>query len=245
MRVGMRCSNPHCQRLTSGPTADPSRSLSIGVCAHITAASQGGPRFDERQTAKQRRSAENAIWLCQSCGTLVDRDTASYTVSLLKEWKQRAEDLAARDISAGSRYRPLAATEIRQELSVAELVVIRALEDEFGCHVETEVLVPAGDGWLRLQGAVVRGEDLVAVDIRENHGRGIPYFQIEHLLNLCATLHFSRFRGCVVYIAVVSDGPPEADPVIRERLEEIIKSSALECYIRMYRLNALRARYGL
>ncbi len=45
-RVGLRCSNPNCQKLTSGPAVDPARAINIGEAAHITAASPGGPRYD-------------------------------------------------------------------------------------------------------------------------------------------------------------------------------------------------------
>jgi hypothetical protein len=176
---------------------------------------------------------------------LIDRDPARFTVSRLQEWKQWAEDTAARELSAGSRYRPIAASEILQELTVAEVVAIKALEDEFGCHIETEVHVPAGDGFLRLHGAVVRGEDLVAIDIRQNHGNGIAYFQVEYLLELCAKFQFPRFRKCVIYIAVVADGPPDTDEPVRKQLEALIERHGLECYIRMFRLNELRAKYSV
>jgi len=205
-RVGLRCSNPECQQLTSGPAADPARAINIGVAAHITSASPGGPRFDAALTTDQRVAIENAIWLCQTGGALADRDTARFSVALLRGWKETAEDAASKAIRAGSRYRPIAANEVRQELTIGELAAIKALSDEFGCHIETEVHLAAGEGWLRLHGAVVRGEDLIAIDIHENHGKGIAYFQIEHLLDLCGKLSFQRFQRCAVYLAIVSDG---------------------------------------
>jgi hypothetical protein len=39
-RVGLRCSNPNCRKLTTGPQTDPSKAINIGVAAHITVASQ-------------------------------------------------------------------------------------------------------------------------------------------------------------------------------------------------------------
>jgi hypothetical protein len=45
-RVGHRCSNPECRAATSGPQDDPARPVNVGVAAHITAASPGGPRYD-------------------------------------------------------------------------------------------------------------------------------------------------------------------------------------------------------
>jgi len=43
-RVGLRCSNPDCRQLTSGPQEDPANATNIGVASHITAASPDGPR---------------------------------------------------------------------------------------------------------------------------------------------------------------------------------------------------------
>lgn len=244
-RVGLHCSNPECGRLTSGPAVDPARALNIGVAAHITAASPGGPRYNPMLTAEQRTSIDNGIWLCQSCAALVDRDLDRFPAALLRGWRERAENAAAQAISAGSKYRPIAANEVRQELTVGELAAVKALSEEFCCHIELETYVPAGEGWLRLDGAVVRGEDLIAIEIRENHGRGIPYFQIEHLLGLCATLKFPRFQRCIVYVAVVSDAPTESDEEVRAQLDAMQAAAAVEVHVRMYRLNSLRAKYGL
>jgi len=71
-RVGFCCSNPGCQRPTSGPRDDPEKSINIGVAAHITAASKGGPRYDEHLTPAERKSINNGISLCQVCAKLVD-----------------------------------------------------------------------------------------------------------------------------------------------------------------------------
>jgi hypothetical protein len=159
---------------------------------------------------------------------MIDADTARFPASTLSEWKRNAEDLALRARSAGSRYRSIAVGEVRSEISMAELVALKELQTEFGCHIETDVHVAAGEGWLWLRGAVVRGEDLIAIDIREHHGNGIPYFQIEHLLDLCAKLQFPRFRKCVLYLVVVSDGTPELDGAVETRLHALLTASGLE-----------------
>jgi len=65
-RVGYRCSNPDCRKLTSGPQEDPTKAVSIGVAAHITAASEGGPRYDDSLSLEERSSVDNGIWLCQN-----------------------------------------------------------------------------------------------------------------------------------------------------------------------------------
>ena len=93
-RAGFLCSNPQCRRSTSGPHSDPTSTVNIGVAAHITAASPGGPRFDPELTPAERQYITNGIWLCQSCAKLVDTDVVFFTVSLLKQWKVGAEQHA-------------------------------------------------------------------------------------------------------------------------------------------------------
>jgi hypothetical protein len=244
-RAGYHCSNPRCYRLTTGPGNDPNRALTVGVAAHITAASPGGPRFDASLTSEQRSSIENAIWLCQRCGTLIDRDEIRFSVKTLRDWKQQAERTALIRLGASTEYRTIAPNELRQELTVGELAVIHALSEEFGCTVTPNVSVPAGEGWINLHAAVVRGDDIVAIEIRENKGHGIPYFQIEYLIELGSTLKFHRFRKFVLYIAVISDADPASDDAIQERLEQMAMSVPFEIYVRMYRLNTLRAKYNL
>ncbi|HKV39719.1 MAG TPA: HNH endonuclease, partial [Blastocatellia bacterium] len=61
-RVGMKCSNPNCRQLTSGPQEDPKKALNIGVAAHIAAAAPGGPRYDPQMTQEERKSESNGIW---------------------------------------------------------------------------------------------------------------------------------------------------------------------------------------
>ena len=97
-RVGFKCSNPNCRKVTCGANDDPQKVTSIGVAAHIAAAAKGGPRYDERMTSDERKSASNGIWLCQSCSKLIDSDEARYTIDVLQEWKNIAERLAALDL---------------------------------------------------------------------------------------------------------------------------------------------------
>jgi hypothetical protein len=97
-RVQMLCSNPGCRKPTSGPHDDPTRALNIGVAAHISAASPGGPRYVSTLTEEERSSIENGIWLCQNCAKLVDNDESRYPIPLLKEWKKVAEIQALEDV---------------------------------------------------------------------------------------------------------------------------------------------------
>jgi len=108
-RAGMLCSNPNCRQPTSGPTQHPDKVVNIGVAAHITAASPGGPRYDQSMTSDARSSIENGIWLCQTCAKLVDSDKGRYTVERLREWKAGVEADAVEALESG---RPSAASTI-------------------------------------------------------------------------------------------------------------------------------------
>lgn len=131
-RVAQRCSNPGCRHPTSGPQEDQSKAINLGVAAHITAASPGGARYDATSTPAQRRSPENGVWLCQTCGKLVDNDERRYPVSTIREWKARAERGAARDLERRphptsemftrlGRQIPELLNEMRADLSVSPL----------------------------------------------------------------------------------------------------------------------------
>jgi len=98
LRVGYRCSNPNCRKLTCGPQENPKRSVKIGVASHISAASPGGSRYDSDMPSDERKSIENGIWLCQNCGKLVDNDEKRYSKDLLVEWKKLSEQAALYDV---------------------------------------------------------------------------------------------------------------------------------------------------
>jgi hypothetical protein len=98
-RVHATCSNPSCNRATSGPHSNPASSVSIGVASHISAASRGGPRRNESMSSEERSSIENGVWLCQVCAKLIDSDVNRFPDSLLLNWKNQAEENARREIS--------------------------------------------------------------------------------------------------------------------------------------------------
>ena len=97
-RVGWKCSNPNCRKATRGAGIGKENIINIGVASHITAASKGGPRYDENITSQERASAENGIWLCQSCSKLIDSDVNRYTIAKLKKWKEISEQMAVLDL---------------------------------------------------------------------------------------------------------------------------------------------------
>lgn len=90
-RAGFLCSNPDCRKLTVGSNKDGNKATLIGIAAHITAASEGGPRYDNSITNEERSSIDNGIWLCSNCASLIDRDPHIYNDELLRRWKQIVE----------------------------------------------------------------------------------------------------------------------------------------------------------
>ena len=106
-RAGNRCSNPNCRRPTVGAIPGQDGTIDIGVAAHITAAAQGGPRYDPRLSRDERRSASNGIWLCQTCGKVIDDADCIFTVEDLNQWKTSAELCSYTDVLNGTvDYQP-------------------------------------------------------------------------------------------------------------------------------------------
>jgi hypothetical protein len=93
-RVSYLCSNPDCRAQTTGPQDDPTKVVNVGVAAHITAASAGGPRYNSALSPELRRHSDNGVWLCQNCAKLIDSDVLRFQESLLRAWKMVAEDRA-------------------------------------------------------------------------------------------------------------------------------------------------------
>jgi hypothetical protein len=90
-RAGWLCSDPLCRRPTVGANSDGDGEIMVGTAAHICAAAPDGPRYDERQSREQRRSADNGIWMCRIHGTAIDAKDSKFTVLLLRQWKEQAQ----------------------------------------------------------------------------------------------------------------------------------------------------------
>ena len=92
--------------------------IDVGVAAHITAASSGGPRFDPSLSDKERAAVANGIWLCQNCAKLIDSDVVRFSTNVLREWKLGAEWEAKRRVgktnSTPARANIKAETELKR-----------------------------------------------------------------------------------------------------------------------------------
>lgn len=62
-----------------------------GVAAHITAASQKGPRYDSGMSPEERGSEANGIWTCQIHGKFIDDNTSKCSTIELHRWKAQHE----------------------------------------------------------------------------------------------------------------------------------------------------------
>jgi len=67
---------------------DEGSTLYIGKAAHITAASENGPRYDSSLSPEQRKSINNGIFLCSNCADMIDKNNGlDFSTDLLKTWK--------------------------------------------------------------------------------------------------------------------------------------------------------------
>lgn len=100
-QAGHRCAHPDCGKPTSGADESGTGTINIGVAAHITAASAGGPRYDPALPSEQRKDASNGIWLCQDHAHAVDADEGGFSAETLRTWKRQAGDRSFHALMAG------------------------------------------------------------------------------------------------------------------------------------------------
>jgi len=100
-QAGHRCAHPHCGKPTSGADESGIGAINIGVAAHITAASAGGPRYDPGLTSEGRKDASNGIWLCQDHAHAIDADDSGFSAETLRTWKRQAQVRSLRALMAG------------------------------------------------------------------------------------------------------------------------------------------------
>lgn len=96
-RAGYRCSFPECKATTIGPSHESALSIAnTGEAAHISAASpgKGARRYNPNLTHKQRISIDNGLWCCRTHAKQIDCDEVTYTVEMLRKWRELAEKKA-------------------------------------------------------------------------------------------------------------------------------------------------------
>lgn len=99
-RSGGRCAYSMCGKiLVISNQARRDLPKNVAKIAHITAASPGGPRYDESMEPEERRSESNLILLCGDHHDAVDTQLEFHTVEWLRSAKLTHEQ--AMDRSAG------------------------------------------------------------------------------------------------------------------------------------------------
>jgi len=92
-RAAFICSNPECRSLTIAPSPqDEDKYIYTGIAAHITAASEGGPRYNLDLTTEERKSIKNGVFLCNNCAEMIDKNNGiDFPASKLEKWKSEHE----------------------------------------------------------------------------------------------------------------------------------------------------------
>jgi hypothetical protein len=179
--VGYRCSNPDCQRLTVGSNAEHDGVINVGVGAHITAASRGGPRYDEAADSETRGGKDNCIWLCQDCAKLIDSNPTHFSVPHLQAWKRGAEERTFRELIAPQR-RGRGAEDATKEIEAAAAICTAAGPTAGVGPAEFEKLRQAAltdlAGFKRM---AALPDYAVALNLRIHNDKKSPSFTIEKL----------------------------------------------------------------
>lgn len=92
-RASFICSNPDCRCLTiAASEMDEMKFIYTGKAAHISAAAEGGPRYDKTLTPEQRSDISNAIFLCSACAEMIDKNKGiDFSTPMILEWKNLHE----------------------------------------------------------------------------------------------------------------------------------------------------------
>ena len=85
------CCNPSCHRELL-PLFEDGSITCIDELAHIIGQQEKGPRGERALPLSQRDDFENLIVLCPSCHTMIDKNPQTFTVELIKKWKQEHEE---------------------------------------------------------------------------------------------------------------------------------------------------------
>lgn len=93
---GNCCAFPNCD----SPLVEESGTVT-GRIAHIKSPSENGPRFDPKQSDRERHSFENLMLLCGRHHTIIDSEVEQYPAALLSEMKRAHEKKGIVEINPG------------------------------------------------------------------------------------------------------------------------------------------------
>jgi len=171
---------PVLSKTTTGPRTESPYIINIGVGAHITAASSGGPRYDVSLSSQQRESPENGIWLCQNCAKLIDNDPERYPAKVLREWKAKAEASALAELEGKSALQP---TDLSAEIDISYARKRITSERHDYClrvTLTNRGTEPLGDYHidLTMPALVVSSPEAHPLFVRENSTRAVAFFRV-------------------------------------------------------------------
>lgn len=157
-RVGWRCSFPGCPQTTAGPASEsPDKWIKNGIAAHITAAAPGGARYDASMSPEERSDISNAIWLCPTHGSLIDKEQTGYKTDEIKSWKISAETRARHELEHGRTYQssPTTLRYSQRDISILATYcnvmpyekIERIRNELFGSIVSHDVINPLYEIW--------------------------------------------------------------------------------------------------
>jgi hypothetical protein len=176
--VGYRCTNPDCARPTVAANAAQDGIITIGVAAHICAASAGGPRYNVAQTPEARRGRENGIWLCQNCGRLIDADPQKFTVEVLIGWKRDAQSRAFRELVVPGTASP---TEEAERIGLLIAADNRSVADARSDDLFFKVRAAAANDLAAFKRGPIWSGSTVELTLRLQDDPSTPSFNISKL----------------------------------------------------------------
>ncbi len=137
---GNECANPSC---TKKLIAEDGISIISKIC-HIAAASNEGPRYDEKMTFDERRGFDNLILLCDEHHVIIDNkeNESLYPTSLLKKWKSDHEKKILELISSKNLLskHPLSLNKVINTIGKKMDEILDLSETENAPNTETKIL---------------------------------------------------------------------------------------------------------
>ena len=226
-RVGYLCSCPTCRVPTTGPSQEGHGSVSnIGEAAHICAAAPGGPRFDPNMTSEERKGIENCIWLCRTHARLIDTDTITYTVELLKQWKKDAETYAAYLLANGGKAEGKGDKADKKEIPVGGAFSLSHPFRYFGHENEVAIVLNwlADNKIIIVDGEGGIGKTEFCREVIDRAAKAAPECVV-NAVNLIECRDFSQFirrvAGVLGIAVAVDDTPESIEGLVLSRLSEV------------------------
>ncbi|MEU4840063.1 HNH endonuclease [Nocardia testacea] len=102
-KSGMFCAFPACRQRLYAPGTMADGDAVLAEIAHIVAHSDTGPRSDTSMPQKDRDKYPNLVLLCGHHHSLVDGQDNSYSIDMLRKWKNDLESWVEERLTEGMR----------------------------------------------------------------------------------------------------------------------------------------------